>query len=914
MEMEHRVIPFSTRGWRRTYDVFLSFRGEDTRFGFTGHLYNTLRHRGINTFMDDEALERGEQISEAIFKAIEESGKAIVVFSKNYASSTWCLEELVKILSCMKTKELKVYPLFYNVDPSEVRYQRASYGQQLAKHEIKMKYSKQKVQNWRLALHEAANLVGWHFKDGHGYEYEFITRIVDVVGISKPNLLPVDEYLVGIESRIPKIIFRLQMTDPTVIMVGICGVSGIGKTTLAQALYNHISPQFEGSCFLNDVRGSSAKYGLAYLQEGILSDIAGENIKVDNEHKGIPILIRKLHGKRVLLILDNVDKLEQLEYLAGECNWFGLGSRIIITSRCKDVLAAHGVENIYDVPTLGYYEAVQLLSSKVTTGPVPDYYNAIWERAVHCSHGLPLVLKDIGSDLSEKMNVIGSDLSWPSIDELGIALERYERVCDGEIQSILKVSYDSLNECEKKIFLDIACFFIGEPVSYVEEILSAIGFNPQHSINRLIDRSLLSIDSSGRLMMHDHIKDMAMKIVQQEAPLHPEKRSRLWCPQDVLQVLNENEGSDKIEVMMLVDLPRGNDVLKLSDKAFKNMKSLRMLIIKDAIYSGIPQHLSNSLRVLIWSGYPSGCLPPDFVKVPSDCLILNNFKNMECLTKMDFTDCEFLSEVPDISGIPDLRILYLDNCINLIKIHDSVGFLGNLEELTTIGCTSLKIIPSAFKLASLRELSFSECLRLVRFPEILCEIENLKYLNLWQTAIEELPFSIGNLRGLESLNLMECARLDKLPSSIFALPRLQEIQADSCRGFDISIECEDHGQPRLSASPNIVHLYLSSCNLTTEHLVICLSGFANVVYLDISYNSFTVLPACIKECINLKTLLLSNCNQLQDILVIPSKLEDIDALNCTSLTSQSSSVLLSQVIFFNASCLSFLLLINLFIL
>lgn len=287
---------------------------------------------------------------------------------------------------------------------------------------------------------------------------------------------------------------------------------------------------------------------------------------------------------------------------------------------------------------------------------------------------------------------------------------------------------------------------------------------------------------------------------------------------------------------------------------------------------------------------------------------------MECLTKMDFTDCEFLSEVPDISGIPDLRILYLDNCINLIKIHDSVGFLGNLEELTTIGCTSLKIIPSAFKLASLRELSFSECLRLVRFPEILCEIENLKYLNLWQTAIEELPFSIGNLRGLESLNLMECARLDKLPSSIFALPRLQEIQADSCRRFDISIECEDHGQPRLSASPNIVHLYLSSCNLTTEHLVICLSGFANVVYLDISYNSFTVLPACIKECINLKTLLLSNCNQLQDILVIPSKLEDIDALNCTSLTSQSSSVLLSQVIFFNASCLSFLLLINLFIL
>ncbi|KAK7401330.1 hypothetical protein VNO78_12725 [Psophocarpus tetragonolobus] len=892
MEMEQRVLPSSIRGW--TYDVFLSFRGEDTRFGFTGHLYNALCQRGINTFMDDEVLKKGQQISAAIFKAIEESRMAIVVFSENYASSTWCLEELVKILCCKKIMELIVYPLFYKVDPSEVRHQTGCYGQHLAKHERKLIYNKEKVQNWRLALHEAANLVGWHFKDGYGYEHEFIRRIVDMVGISKPNLIPVDAYLVGIESRIDKIIFRLQISDPNVFMVGICGVSGIGKTTLAQVLYNSINKQFEGSCFLSDVRGSADKYGLAYLQEAILFDIPGENVKVVNEHKGIPILIRKLQGKRVLLILDNVDKLEQLEYLAGECNWFGLGSRIIITSRCKDVLAAHGVENIYDVPKLNKYEAMQLLSSKVTKGPVPDYYNKIWERVFHCSLGLPLVLKDIGSDLSEKMKVIGSDLSQASIDELEIALERYELVGAGEIQSILKVSYDSLNECEKIIFLDIACFFIGEPVSYVEEILSACGFNPTYSIDRLIDRSLLSIPSSGRLMMHDHIKEMAMKIVQQESPLNPGKRSRLWCPQDVLQVLNENEGTDKIEVMLLVDLPCGNEVLKLSDKAFKNMKSLRILIIKDAIYSGVPQHLSNSLRVLIWSGYPTGCLPPDFLNLPSGCLILNSFKNMEFLTKMDFTDCEFLSEVPNISGIPGLRILYLDNCINLIKIHDSVGFLVNLEELTATGCTSLEIIPLAFKLASLRELSFSECLTLVRFPEILCEINNLKYLNLWQTAIKKLPFSIGNLRGLESLNLMECGRLDKLPSSIFTLPRLQEIQADSCRRFDISVECADDGKLSLTVSPNNVYLYLSSCNITTENLVVCLSGFANVVYLDISYNNFTILPASIKECVHLKTLLLSNCKQLQDILTIPPKLKEIEALNCTSLASVSSNVLLSQ--------------------
>jgi len=362
------------------------------------------------------------------------------------------------------------------------------------------------------------------------------------VGIPKRKLLTVDENLVGVELRIPQIEFRLQISDPAIIMMGICGVSGIGKTTLAQVLYNYISQQFEGSCFLNDVRGNSAKYGLAYLQEAIISDIAGDSTKVVNENQGIPILIRKLQGKRVLLILDNVDKLEQLEYLAGECNWFGLGSRIVITSLCKDVLASHGVKNVYDVPKLDNYEAIQLLSSMVTVGPVPGYYYGVWKRVVDCSNGLPLALKYIGSDLLEKMKAVDCYLSETSVDELEIALERYEGVCDGgEIQSLHKVIYFSLNECEKRIFLDIACFFIGEPLSYVEEILSACGFDPKYSISRLIDRSLLSVTPSGNLMMHDNIKDMAMKIVEQESPLHPGKRSRLWYPQDVIHVLNENE-------------------------------------------------------------------------------------------------------------------------------------------------------------------------------------------------------------------------------------------------------------------------------------------------------------------------------------------------------------------------------------
>jgi len=291
------------------------------------------------------------------------------------------------------------------------------------------------------------------------------------------------------------------------------------------------------------------------------------------------------------------------------------------------------------------------------------------------------------------------------------------------------------------------------------------------------------------------------------------------------------------------------------------------------------------------------------------CLIVGVFclQNMRSLVSIDFTDCMFITEVPDMSAAPNLMSLNLDNCINVTKIHDSVGFLDNLEELTATGCTSLETIPVAFRLSSLRVLSFSECSKLTRFPEIVSKIENLLHINLCQTSIEELPFSIGNVTGLEVLTLMDCTRLHKLPSSIFRLPRLQEIQADSCKGFGICTKFqEDNGPLNFTVSPNKIHLYLSSCNLTDENLFVCLSGFATMVHLDISHNNFTVLPSCIKECIQLKTLLLTNCSQLQEISVIPPKLREIDASNCTSLTSQSQSVLLSQVFLLDLSCLNFL--------
>jgi hypothetical protein len=146
-----------------SYDVFLSFRGEDTRNNFTAHLYAALDQKGINTYMDN-ALERGENISQALLKAIEESRISVIVFSQNYASSSWCLDELATIFECKGRKGQIVLPVFYKVDPSEVRHQRNSFGEASVKHEERFKDDQMKVQRWKTALKEVANLSGWDLR------------------------------------------------------------------------------------------------------------------------------------------------------------------------------------------------------------------------------------------------------------------------------------------------------------------------------------------------------------------------------------------------------------------------------------------------------------------------------------------------------------------------------------------------------------------------------------------------------------------------------------------------------------------------------------------------------------------------------------------------------------------------------
>ncbi|CAL9022232.1 unnamed protein product [Prunus brigantina] len=427
----------STNYWRN--DVFISYRGADTRYNFTDHLYSNLQQKGIKTFMDTD-YKRGEELGPRLLNEIEESKISIIVFSENFGSSSWCLEELVHILHCKRSRQQTVLPIFYKVDPSHVRNQVGSFGDAFVYLERKFSNDMQKVMRWRKALTEAANLNGWLLNDGS--ESKLINDIVEEISLQVLNrtYLHVAKYPVGIESRLQDMGELLGVGVNDVRMVGILGIRGIGKTTIAKAVYNSIAHQFEGSCFLENVReNSAAPRGLLQLQKTLLYEIlGGKELEVTSVDKGINVIKQRLSHKKVLLMFDDVDQLDQLNKLVGRSDWLGLGSRIIITTRHKHLLTSHQVDLTYEVKELDTYEASELFSyNAFPEKGLPDDYKNLAVSLVDYAKGIPLAL-----------TVTGSLLCGRSVDEWQAVLDCYRRAPALDTDEILKITKNALEHPE----------------------------------------------------------------------------------------------------------------------------------------------------------------------------------------------------------------------------------------------------------------------------------------------------------------------------------------------------------------------------------------------------------------------------------------------------------------------------------
>nr|XP_023919222.1 TMV resistance protein N-like [Quercus suber] len=470
---------------RWKYDVFLSFCGVDTRMNFTDHLYTALKQKGIITFRDDEKLERGKYISVELLKAIEES--------KN---------------------------------------QRGTLAKAFAKHEEDTKVNTEDMQAWKAALKDVGHLSGWHLHDRHEsiVIQEILKKILGELNLISQNIVFKD--LVGIESRVDEML-NLYLDEGLggVRFVGICGMGGMGKTTIAQEIFKRISGNFEATCFIANIREETNNQHLVSLQKQLLSKILMESeINIWNVSEGISAIGYRLCNKKVLIVLDDVDEEEQLEALAGKHDWFGLGSRIIVTSRDRHLLRRHGVDDVYTTKGLNDDEALELFSRRAFKNPHPkENYAKLSKDFVRCADGLPLAL-----------NVLGNSLFDKTMDEWKSALDKLKIEPDGNIMKILQISFDGLMDTEKELFLDMACFFKGKKKDFIRDILESFGYHPNCNIRVLMDKSLITIEENGILWMHDLLQKLGQEIVRRKSPKEPGERSRLWIYKDVLHVLQKN--------------------------------------------------------------------------------------------------------------------------------------------------------------------------------------------------------------------------------------------------------------------------------------------------------------------------------------------------------------------------------------
>ncbi|XP_022632558.1 TMV resistance protein N isoform X2 [Vigna radiata var. radiata] len=1054
------------------FEVFLSFKGEDTRASFTSHLYTALQNAGIFVFKDDESLPQGKQISRSLRQAIEESRISIVVFSKNYAESWWCLKELEIIMECHKTTGNVVLPVFYDIYPSEVRHQKGDFGEAFqrllskfskeeeqkvldwkhcwwntlreicnisaveilspriervdkldnqwektllevvqiskildlnprgkmkiadsieilvrqskeglfkgaeisfreekvydkmdflmkqwrevfcepfrnsevaldpcflvlhVKHfretlfeaadisgdlvlnscgemeityaiELHMKhwrnafseeagtildsiyirylrdksvvgmvhseirnlrdhwrekvceaydrsgdnqlYSRRKndielhlenctkalleatdiskravfvssykklkaynrieslVKYWKIALCEAveiSRLVVEHYRGITDNEVNYIEKhardalreaaglpgnvilnfrneseavkniVKDVTRLLDKTELFVPNNPVGVESRVQEMVQLLEQKQSNdVLLLGIWGMGGIGKTTIAKAIYNKIGRNFEGRSFLADIRevwGQEA--GHVSLQQQLLSDVYKENrIKIHNIESGKVILRERLRRKRILLILDDVNKLQQLNALCGNREWFGAGSRIIITTRDIHLLRGKRVDQVFTMTGMNVDESIELFSWHAfkQASPKEDFIE-LSRNVVAYAGGLPLALEVLGSYLFD-MEVT----EWKSV------LEKLRKIPNDEVQEKLKISYDGLSDdTEKGIFLDIACFFIGKDRNDVIHILNGCGLFAENGIRVLVERSLVTVDDKNQLGMHDLLRDMGREIIRSKSPMELEERSRLWFHEDVLDVLSKETGTKFIEGLTL-KLPRSN-TKSLSTKAFMNMKKLRLLQLSGVELVGDFEYLSKDLRWLCWHGFPFASIPTSFYQGSLVSIELENSKItmvwkatqlMEKLKILNLSHSHYLTKTPDFLNLPNLEKLILVDCPRLSEVSYTIGHLTKVLLINFQDCISLCNLPrSIYKLKSLKTLILSGCLKIDKLEEDLEEMESLTTLFADKTAIRRVPFSIVRSKSIGYISLCgyEGFSRDVFPSIIWS--------------------------------------------------------------------------------------------------------------------------------------------------
>ncbi|KAL1362168.1 hypothetical protein HN51_010443 [Arachis hypogaea] len=704
-------------------------------------------------------------------------------------------------------------------------------------------------------------------------------------------------------------------------VVGICGMGGIGKSTLATILYEKISHQYDASCFVDDVSRIYGGYGPLGVQKQLLCQaFMEENFSTLNLSLANNLIQTRLRRRKVLIVLDNVDERIQLEKLAIKRKRLGRGSRIIIVSRDEHLLREHGVDEVFKVPFLNDENALQLFCrTAFKCNHIAKDYESLTDSALEYANGLPLAIK-----------VLGSYLFGRNVSEWSSALVKLKEKPTKDIMDVLRISFDALDDMEKEIFLDISCFFLNgrDRGKYVKDILRIRGFHPDIGIRILIDKSLL-IQRESWIEMHDLLRELGRSIVREKSPHEPRKWSRLWNQKDLSNVLRENKIAENLEAIVLRQCCESREELPV--EALSQMSNLKLLIFRDGNlnFSGCLHFLSNELGYLEWEKYPCTCLPSSFQPNKLVKLILphsnmkelwKGIKDLPNLTHIALKGSDNLVKIPNLSQAPNLEELNLEGCVKLVHLDPSVGSLQklrflnlkcckslvkipilartpNLEKLNLAGCDKLvQLDASVGSLQKLHSLNLNNCKSLVKIP-ILARTPNLEKLNLEGCdKLVHLDASIGSLEKLRFMNLENCKNLVSIPNSIFHLNSLDDLNLSGCwKLFKYQLLENPRQSEQLNSGQSVQsHMTSSICKTLTRplhflssrrrsnsvgSLVPSLSRFPVLTSLDISFCNLVQIPEAIGQLHCLEYLNIGGNN----IVALPHCIKELPKLTWLNL-------------------------------
>ncbi|XP_062115290.1 putative disease resistance RPP13-like protein 1 isoform X2 [Humulus lupulus] len=789
---------------QKKYDVFISFRGVDTRSNFTSHLYNALKNSGIETYIDDR-LVRGDEISSALMDAIDQSKFCAVVFSQNYAYSSWCLDELV----CVEKKNLILLPIFYHVDPSDVRNQKKIYEDAFKKNTDR--FPEDKIKEWRVALTTAANHSGWDasnfrlldklettllslaqvFGDAEQKqiknprvekwldklqdavddavdlfeEIEYDALKVKVEVESEPNKSKVSKFFSNfnwtiqktkivmekilerldtfekqrykldlradvekIQSQKPssissiddseffgrdddkKFLKEMMLSDEVVsekiCVIPIVGLGGIGKTTLAQAVYNdgEVKMHFELKawvCVSDEFDVCKVtKIVLGALTRAACDDAEDLNVLLEDVQE-------ILDKKKFLIVLDDVWNEEYNFWDTIRMLFKGgaQGSKIIVTTRSEKVARIVGTTGFHHLDVLKEESCIKLFV-KIVSGneeftTTDSNLGRIGKELVNKCKGLPLAVKAVAS-LLRSTNV----KEWKRIAESDILDLPGEK----NILPALRLSYHYLPPHLKRCFVYFSLF----PKDYT--------FGKEKLVSLWMVDNLLEHSSGNRTM-----EEVGYEYFD-------ELRSRSF-----FQPANGTGDRFLIHDLM-VDLANF-----VSQQKFVYME-------KDKMYDiGLTRQIQHITFLPDYDFHET-------YKLISEATQLRTFMSLTCHDSTDLTlssNTLHYDVLKDIMKLRRLRFLSLEGYKNVSKVIELVGELRHLRYLD-LTRSSIKELPtSVCLLYNLQTLKLSYFWRLTKLPKNLHHLINLRHLYMSNCGFCTLP-PLGQLPALLTLSIERC--------------------------------------------------------------------------------------------------------------------------------------------------------------